>query len=71
MKKKLLFATIVLPVMAAAAFAFSIYGPASLVPPPSWPFTADSRRQYQPFSENSRLVVKTYLIDAVNGRLSY
>lgn len=57
--------------MAAAAFAFSIYGPASLVPPPSWPFTADSRRQYQPFSENSRLVVKTYLIDAVNGRLSY
>lgn len=70
MKKKLLSAAIVFSVLSVVAFAFLVYGPASLVPPPNWPFTEDSRKQYQPFSEHSKLVVLTYVDDAIHGRLS-
>lgn len=70
MKKKTLLAVVLLVAIPLFGFAFLVYGPATLVPPPNWPFTEDSRRQYDPFGAHSRLVVKTYLDDAVHGRLT-
>jgi hypothetical protein len=64
-------ASILVPVIALpiAGFMIAVYGPQTLVPPPKWPMTEDSRKQYQPFSEHSRLVVKTWVYDLVNGRI--
>jgi len=71
MKKQLLTAVTTTLALPVAYFLMAIYGPATLVPPPNWPMTQDSRNQYKPFSENSRLVVKTWITDMTSGRIHF
>lgn len=55
------------------AFLLSLYflqtafGPSTLTPPPNWPLTEESRKNYDPFSDYSKTVCRVWVNDTING----
>lgn len=59
--------------LALVAFLIGLYflqtafGPSTLTPPPNWPITEESRKNYAPFSDYSRTVCRVWVNDTING----
>lgn len=55
--------TIVAGTVAVALGGFRVlcHAPQTLIPPPSWPFSAEARKNYDPFGEHSRRTVEYHL----------
>lgn len=47
--------------VALGGFYTLAHAPQTLIPPPSWPFSAEARKNYDPFGEHSRRTVEYHL----------
>lgn len=57
-----------LTAFALGGFWFLVHAPQTIAPPPQWPFTEQSRKEYDPFGERSRRNVEFHLRQKMSPR---